>query len=315
MKRKTFVFLLSVLIFSIEVFASPFWNLSSFDWNTAEKKYDGVLAMKSFVETDPRPIRLYAVRLEIAKIGIVQTPRAKNWGRVMPDYPKSTIQTERQTTRDFTKSVIGQFAKDGKNNKVIFACNTSPWSPFKSNIPHKYANFAGMVVSNGELVARGGKTTACYPLFYLDKQGEFGFRVPHKYEHLSRYKDVAFAFGTLLRGGKTFDEMPFEQHFVRHPSHTKKTNPLIALGLDKQKKYLYIVGCEGRMPTYSEGMFGQELARAMRYFGAYDAVLMDGGGSTTMLMIDEKNEITRLNKHKDKDVERVVALNLVFYLK
>ncbi|MBQ2721654.1 MAG: phosphodiester glycosidase family protein, partial [Opitutales bacterium] len=105
-------------------------------------------------------------------------------------------------------------------------------------------------------------------------------------------------------------------HAVRRHSHTKKTNPLIAIGFDKVKKYLYIVGCEGRMPTYSEGMFGQELARAMRYFGAYDAVLMDGGGSTTMLVVDQNTEkIVRLNKHNGEDKERSVALNLAFYLK
>ena len=69
------------------------------------------------------------------------------------------------------------------------------------------------------------------------------------------------------------------------------------------------------MPTYSEGMFGQELARAIRYFGAYDAVLMDGGGSTTMLVVDSQNKITRLNKHRGDDIERKVALNLAFYLK
>lgn len=314
--KRYFLSLISNLFFVVVSFATPFWQLDKFDWSNAESKYGGVLAMTSVVETDPRPIRLYAVRMDLDKIGIIQTPRAEGWGRNMPDYPKLKIQTKRATTRDFVKSLMAESQKAGKDMKIIFACNTSPWSPFKPHIPHKYANFVGMVVSNGELVSRGGKGRASYPIFYLDNQGKFGIKVPHKYEHLSNYKEAIFAFGTLLDKGKTFDELPKTHHAVRHPSHTKKTNPLIAIGFDKDKKYLYIVGVEGRMPSYSEGMFGQELARAIRYFGAYDAVLMDGGGSTTMLVIDENTrEIRRLNKHKDKDQERSVALNLAFYLK
>ena len=314
MRSKIVTILLITFAFATQVFAEPFWNGSPFDWDTAEKKYDGVFAMQSFVVSEPRPIRLYAVRLELSKIGIVQTPKADGWGRAMPDHPHKfrVIQTRRETTRAFVESLIKK--SDGKQ-KFIFACNTSPWSPFTSKKDHKYAWFSGMVVSNSELVARGNDSADTYPLFYLDKMGNYGIKVPHKYEHLSLYKEAIFAFGTLLRAGKTFDEMPFESHFVRHTSHTKKTNPLIAIGFDKQKKYLYIVGVEGRMPTYSEGMFGQELARAIRYFGAYDAVLMDGGGSTTMLVVDSQNKITRLNKHRGDDIERKVALNLAFYLK
>ncbi|MBE6412663.1 MAG: phosphodiester glycosidase family protein [Opitutales bacterium] len=314
--KKIIISIFTYFFFLALSFATPFWQTGTFDWSNAETKYDGVLAMKSFVETSPRPIRLYAVRLQLDKIGIVQTPKAEGWGRAMPDYPKKTIQTARSTTRDFVKSLMAESQKNGKDMKIIFACNTSPWSPFNNRIAHKYANFSGMVVSGGEFVSRGGNDAASYPIFYLDKQGKYGIRVPDKYEHLSLYKEAIFAFGTLLDNGKTFDELPKTHHAVRRHSHTKKTNPLIAIGFDKAKKYLYIVGCEGRMPTYSEGMFGQELARAMRYFGAYDAVLMDGGGSTTMLVVDQNTKkIVRLNKHNGEDKERSVALNLAFYLK
>ncbi len=58
------------------------------------------------------------------------------------------------------------------------------------------------------------------------------------------------------------------------------------------------------------------MAKIIKYFGAYNAVLMDGGGSTTMLMIDEKTKkINRLNTHPKPNNEREVGISIAFTLK
>ena len=58
-------------------------------------------------------------------------------------------------------------------------------------------------------------------------------------------------------------------------------HPRTAAGLSKDKNTLYLVAVEGRYGNY-RGMTQTELADLMRELGAYTAVNLDGGGSTTM---------------------------------
>ncbi|MBX7098112.1 MAG: phosphodiester glycosidase family protein [Myxococcaceae bacterium] len=58
-------------------------------------------------------------------------------------------------------------------------------------------------------------------------------------------------------------------------------NPRTAVGLSKDKKKVYMVVVDGRSSS-SAGMTCTELAALMASFGAYDAVNLDGGGSSDM---------------------------------
>lgn len=313
MKNRYFIAVFSSVVFCALALAEPFWNMGAFDWSEAEPSYAGVLATKSFSTLDPRPLRVHAARLSAEKVSAEQTPKDPGWGKPMPDCPRLNIETRRQTTREFLASLMEKF---GKEKTFVFACNTSPWSPFSPKIPHKYASFSGLVATCGEVVSRGGHRAADYPIFFLDKKGGYGIKVPSAGEDLSAYKLAAFAFGTLLENGALFDELEKKPYFVRHPSHIKRKNPLIAIGFDAKKKYIFILAIEGRMKGVSEGVDAMEMARAMKFFGASDAVLMDGGGSTTLLVVDEKTRgIKKLTRHGRGDPERSVALNLAFYLK
>ena len=124
-----------------------------------------------------------------------------------------------------------------------------------------------------------------------------------------------FGFGILLKDGKSFEDLPTERGMLK-TLHIKKAFPVIAYGFDKDKKYLYIVAVDGRMPEISEGVFGGETDDIMKYFGAYDAIMMDGGGSISLLIKDETSEkIMRLNRHKGDNKDRNIALSLGFILK
>ncbi|MGE4283441.1 MAG: phosphodiester glycosidase family protein [Clostridia bacterium] len=59
-------------------------------------------------------------------------------------------------------------------------------------------------------------------------------------------------------------------------------NPVTAVGTDASNKYMYMVTVDGRQST-SIGMSQQELAEFMKSLGCYNAIQMDGGGSTSML--------------------------------
>jgi MYXO-CTERM domain-containing protein len=60
-------------------------------------------------------------------------------------------------------------------------------------------------------------------------------------------------------------------------------NPRTSVGLSQDKKTLILMVVDGRSST-SLGMTCTEVAAQMKSFGAYDAINLDGGGSTTMYL-------------------------------
>ncbi len=84
-------------------------------------------------------------------------------------------------------------------------------------------------------------------------------------------------YGDLLRGavGVATEE---EASFV------EDLHPRTALGIDDDGRTLILVAVDGRQPGYSEGVSLPELAEILRLLGADDAVNLDGGGTTTMVI-------------------------------
>lgn len=85
-------------------------------------------------------------------------------------------------------------------------------------------------------------------------------------------------------------------------------HPRTAIGWDAGQRILYLVVVDGRQPPYSDGMTLPELTRLFRRLGATDALNLDGGGSTAMVVAG-----TVVNRPSDAEGERAVgnALSLV----
>lgn len=82
-------------------------------------------------------------------------------------------------------------------------------------------------------------------------------------------------------------------------------SPKTAVGISKDGKTLYLVTVDGRQ-TASIGMSQKEMAQFMKSIGAYNAINMDGGGSTTMVArpMGKKN-VEILNKPSDGSARNV----------
>ncbi len=78
-------------------------------------------------------------------------------------------------------------------------------------------------------------------------------------------------------------------------------HPRTAVGFSKDSSTLYLVTVDGRRESDS-GMSLMELADTMLKLGVYDAVNLDGGGSTTMVIRDHV-----VNHPSDKEGERPVG--------
>ena len=83
-------------------------------------------------------------------------------------------------------------------------------------------------------------------------------------------------------------------------------HPRTAAGITRDGSRILLVTVDGRQAPYSDGMSLPELAGLMRALGAHDAVNLDGGGSTAMI-VAERGAFRVANRPSDRGGERAVG--------
>ena len=101
----------------------------------------------------------------------------------------------------------------------------------------------------------------------------------------------------LLKGARVGDLEVSER-----PSFAAERHPRTAVGLDSDGDLLWIVVVDGRQADYSMGMTLPELASLMEVLGVEEAINLDGGGSSVMVL---KGAL--VSRPSDADGERPVA--------
>jgi hypothetical protein len=117
------------------------------------------------------------------------------------------------------------------------------------------------------------------------------------FDGLSNIAEMVGGYPMLLLDGKPVhhNETGLRATFA------DRRHPRAAIARDKRGR-VYIVAVDGRRPGYSDGMTLQELGVYLLAHGAVDALNLDGGGSTTLVV---QGEIA--NRPTDADGERAVA--------
>lgn len=253
------------------------------------------LTLKTAELRSPRRIKAYIARIDLSTPGVkfISTGRDPRWGSKAPDAPKPfTIDTRRETTADF----MARRRAEGDN--VEIAANADPWVPFPS--PSAYASLNGWNVSEGVEVSHSKNLSL--PMFAIRRDGTPEIRqgIP-----AAETNDVLFAFrgfALVMSGGKPVggDERP----------KTGKPEPRMVYGLTPDRKTLVLVAIDGRQPGYSEGASYSDICTLLKGEGVSDAINMDGGGSTSLVLWDRKTaRPLMLNRHPGR-TERRVATNL-----
>jgi exopolysaccharide biosynthesis protein len=94
-------------------------------------------------------------------------------------------------------------------------------------------------------------------------------------------------FGTLPLDARQV--VGSEEQLVTAGKNTARTRdlaPRTAVGVDRAGKKLVMLVVDGRRPDYSVGMSGPQVADELIKLGCWDALTLDGGGSSTMVMPD-----------------------------
>jgi hypothetical protein len=73
-------------------------------------------------------------------------------------------------------------------------------------------------------------------------------------------------------------------------------NPRSDAGISADDKYLYLAVIDGRQPGYSVGVTTSDAADLMIALGAYDAINLDGGGSTALVRSDGEGGAIVINR-------------------
>ena len=271
----------------------------------AESPCKGV-ELKSLALETPRMMKAFVARIDLTTpgIGFTATERDLHWGEPMPDYTNRTvlIDTKRERTADF----LVRRREEGL--PVAIAVNSAPWGPWDCSAAYrsKYGSFRWWNVSDGVELSHGrNPRRGAFFLVYKDGRVDIASSVP-----LSRTNEVAFAFcgfGMLMKNG-----VPVTS-YVRRTA--KRTNPRTAFGLTADRRTLVLLVVDGRQPGWSLGADSDDLCDILRAEGVTDAVDMDGGGSSTLVVFDEATGKPRtLNRPSDK-VGRRNALNVGIFFK
>ncbi|HXF84277.1 MAG TPA: phosphodiester glycosidase family protein [Anaerolineales bacterium] len=192
---------------------------------------------------------------------------------------------------------------------VQIAINGDGFTPWWSRSPADYYPHAGdpvaplgFAASNGKVYAKGVETSAgARPTLYISRRNfpSFNNRPGNIYQAISGDR-------MLIQGGKIVEGL---DHSTREPR--------TAIGINRNGRYVYLVVVDGRQPYYSDGATFLELAELLLEQGAYFAMSLDGGGSSTMVIEGEDGKPVVLNSPIDNYIpgrERPVANHFGVYI-
>lgn len=228
----------------------------------------------------PRPVQMRAVRVDLREpsLDLLVTPSN---GRAPKD-------TNARTTTEF----LAEF-------KCQVAINGSFFSPLATR-PGDPQDISGLSVSRGDLYSRANRFDAL--LLSKDRRAWVDTAPIDPKE---AYNALAGDTTLLLNGEyslKPTDTRPIV--VVRHPRST--------VGVSRDGRYLILMTIDGRQPGYSEGASKPEAAAWLKRLGAWDAINLDGGGSTTLAVEgpDGRPEIINRPSGPPPGVQRRVANHL-----
>lgn len=236
------------------------------------------------VLSQPRPLRVHAIRVDLAAEGVSVCTDDDNGDR--PE------ETDGLRTSSFLRL-----------KRCQVAINGAPFWPGQKEDGGPQ-NVVGLVVSGGVLVSPvddGDKARSA--LVFRD--GVASIESPPI--ELAGIDTAVGGFGVVLRAGEAFRDLSTP------PGVLDGVHPRTAVAVADEGRTLMLFAVDGRQPGYSEGVDLEELGRLLRHYGAVDGLNLDGGGTTAMVMADSSGEPQQVNRPIDGKVpgqERVSASHL-----
>ncbi len=236
------------------------------------------------VRQSPRPLVIHIITVQLSQEGLSFL--------VTPGDAKKDLPLRARTTTQFLREFGLQVAINGdgftpwRSNSLLdyYPHGGDPVQPF------------GLAASKGTIYARGDGRQ---PVLYISRANQARFNAP-----IGKVYNAISGNAMILEQGQVLSGL--EQNLA----------PRSALGLDKPAKRLYLVVVDGRQSNYSEGVSLKELGQILLRVGAFNAMNLDGGGSSTLVMQNRLGLPEVLNAPIDNQIpgrERPVGNHLGIY--
>lgn len=244
-----------------------------------ETLFQGVSYLRS-ARSAPRPQVIHVIKIDLRTNGIETL--------VTPGERQAELPVQASTTSEFLEA---------QNLQV--AINGDGFTPWYNNGPLDYYPRSGERVDPIGLAASRGTVYSEVrdnePVLYLARTNRARFNTP-----AGRIHNAISGTAMILERGRVI------------PGLEESLQPRSAVGLDQRGRFLYLVVVDGRQPGYSEGATLPELAQILLEQGAYSAMNLDGGGSTTLVAAKNgrANVLNSPINHRIPGLERPVGSHL-----
>ena len=239
------------------------------------------------VSTDPAQ-QIYVARIDLTDPDVDV--------RVAPGGPDPDGEGEYQTTLQ-TPTVIAEreHFEIAINGDFFVAQKTVDVEGAKSGyVPDKWAKAIGPAVTDGSLWAPAPEPRAA---LLLDD---------HKRARIAMVKEApADAYQVIA--GSNIIVRDSAVSVEAKSSFSRTHHPRTAVGIEGDGKTLVVVVVDGRHAGQAVGMSLTELANLMKELGCADALNLDGGGSSELVMRDPRNGRLQVLNRPSDGRERAVA--------
>jgi len=245
-----------------------------------------------------RRVVRYFPNAMIAHVIIIDTKSKGIQFLVTPADSKSDTPLNARTTSQFLDEFGVQIAINGDGFSPWWSRGPADYYPHVGDLvaPLGFAASKGDDYSQGVELEVGEK-----PTLYISRRNAFSFN-----DRPNKVFNAISGDRMLVLQGEPVSDL-----------NDSELDPRTAIGLNKNGRYLYIVVVDGRQSFYSAGITFADLAELLIDQGAYSAMSLDGGGSSTMVIEGENGEPVLLNSPIDNYIpgrERPVANHFGVYV-
>lgn len=222
-----------------------------------QPRFQGV-AVAELKASEPRGLRAVALRIDL---------RAKGLSFLAtPDNGERPGETDAQLTSHFLEA-----------HGLQAAINAAPFDKVHS-VPGQPQDVLGLLVSQGKKVSAAGKR----PALVIDKENCAWIAQPGG--NLKGAWNAVGGFAVILRAGE----------LTRVGD--QKLHPRTAAGVSRDGRWLYWLVVDGRQFGWSGGVTTDELGVWLKHLGAWDAINLDGGGTSTLVLSNADGKAEILNR-------------------
>jgi len=277
-----FILLLPLIFYSWRAFLRPPQT------NYEKELFRGIVYKRNVgLIARPAVVHIVTIDLSVAGVKALVTP---------PQAVGKNNSTSARTTSQFLQEF-----------KLQLAVNANYFHPFREKTPWDYYPRSGDITyAVGQAISNGKH--------YSKADNNWGVLCVSQQNRI-QILDTGNCPKNTLQGIAGNDVFIQEGESVKSESKEDKPYPRVAVASSKQGNILWLIVVDGKQPLYSEGVTIAELTGIVQSLGAYTALNLDGGGSTTLVMTKNgKPKLLNAPIHTKLPMhERPVANHLGFY--